>query len=323
MRVLVTGGAGFIGSHLVDALMAEGHTVTVLDDLTTGQIANIAAHLGHPGFRFVEDSILNPAALAPLVRDAETIYHLAAAVGVKYIVDDPVGSIVTNVHGTENVLRLAHRYGVRTVIASSSEVYGKSTQLPLHEDADRLLGPTTVGRWAYSEAKAIDEFFALGLAAQGLPVSIVRYFNSYGPRLDARGYGSVIARFISQALRGEPITVYNDGEQTRCFTYVSDTVAATLKAGTLDAALGQPFNVGADTEISMNDLAELILRLTGSRSEIVHIPYSEAFAVPFEETRRRRPDVSRARAVLGFEARVPLEEGLRWTVEWFRSRGSG
>jgi UDP-glucose 4-epimerase len=318
MRVLVTGGAGFIGSHLVDALMAQGHEVTVLDNLSVGKVANIAHHLGSERFRFINDSILNTATLEPLVRQADLIFHLAAVVGVKYVVEDPLNAIIVNVRGTENVLELAFKYWVRTVIASSSEVYGKSTEVPLREDGDRLLGPTTVPRWSYSDAKAIDEYFALAYAQKGLPVTVVRYFNAYGPRLDPRGYGSVVARFFTQALRGEPLTVYGDGQQTRSFTYVADTVRGTILAGTVPEAAGEIFNIGSDREVPITDLARRILALTGSPSEIVYVPHTAAYGPDFEETRRRVPDVRRAREVLGFEAEVPLEEGLRRTLEWFR-----
>ncbi len=228
-----------------------------------------------------------------------------------------------NVRGTENVLDLAFRYGVRTVIASSSEVYGKSTQVPLREDDDRLLGPTTVPRWSYADAKAIDEYVALAYARKGLPVAVVRYFNAYGPRLDPRGYGSVVARFFTQALRGEPLTIYGDGRQTRCFTYVADTVRGTILAGTKPEAAGQVFNIGSDREITIADLAQQILALTGSSSGVIFVPYVFAYGPDFEEARRRVPDVRRAREILGFEAKVPLEEGLRRTLEWFRREVSG
>jgi UDP-glucose 4-epimerase len=218
-------------------------------------------------------------------------------------------------------LELAFKYWVKTVIASSSEIYGKSTQVPLQEDGDRLLGPTTVGRWSYSATKAIDEYFALAYAKRALPVVVVRYFNAYGPRLDPRGYGSVIARFITQALRGDTLTVYDDGEQTRCFTYVADAVEGTIRAATVRDAAGQIFNIGSNRETSINELAQLIRRLVGSHSEIVHVPYTSAYGPQFEETRRRVPDVTRARETLSFEPRMSLEEGLRQTVEWFRDGG--
>jgi len=318
MRILVTGGAGFIGSNMIDVLMEQGHEVAVIDNLSVGKIGNIEHHLESDRFHFVNDSILNVSTLERLVRQTDLIYHLAAVVGPKYVVEDPLGTIVTNVRGTENVLELAFKYWVKTVIASSSEVYGKSTAVPLSEDDDRLLGSTTVGRWSYSDAKAIDEYFALAYAKKGLPAVAVRYFNAYGPRLDPRGYGSVIARFITQALRGEPLTVYDDGEQTRCFTYVTDTVEGTIRAATTREAAGMVFNVGSNRETSVNELAQLVRQLTGSRSEIVHVSSASAYGSHFEETRRRVPDVTRAREVLGFEAQTVLEDGLQRTVEWFR-----
>ena len=319
MKILVTGGAGFVGSNLVDVLMGQGHEVTIIDNLSVGKASNIEHHLDSDRFHFVNDSILNVSTLERLVRQTDLIYHLAAVVGPKYVVDDPLGTIVTNVRGTENVLELAFKYWVRSVIASSSEIYGKSTAVPLSENDDRLLGPTTVGRWSYSDAKAIDEYFALAYAKKGLPISAVRYFNAYGPRLDPSGYGSVIARFFTQALQGEPLTIYDDGQQTRCFTYVTDTIEGTIRAATVKEAVGQVFNIGSNRETSINELTQLIRQLTGSASEIVHVPYEAAFGPSFEETRRRVPDVTRAREVLGFEARTSLEDGLRRTLEWFQS----
>lgn len=320
MRILVTGGAGFIGSNLVDALMGQGHEVTVIDNLSVGKASNIGHHLEDERFHFVNDSILNVSTLERLIRQADLIYHLAAVVGVKYVVEDPLNAIITNVRGTENVLELAFKYWVRTVVASSSEIYGKSTQVPLQEGGDRLLGPTSVDRWSYSAAKAIDEYFALAYARKGLPAVVIRYFNAYGPRLDPRGYGSVIARFITQALQGEPLTVYDDGEQTRCFTFVADTVEGTIRAATVREAAGQVFNIGSNRETSVNELAQLIQRLAGSHSEIVHVPYTSVFGPRFEETRRRVPDVTRAREILSFDAHTSLEEGLQRTLEWFRNR---
>jgi UDP-glucose 4-epimerase len=322
MKLLVTGGAGFVGSNLVDVLMAQDHEVTVIDNLSVGKIGNIEHHLASDRFHFVNDSILNLTTLERLVRQADLIYHLAAVVGPKYVVEDPLGTIVTNVRGTENVLELAFKYWVRCVIASSSEVYGKSTAVPLSEDDDRLLGSTTVSRWSYSDAKAIDEYFAFAYAKKGLPVTVVRYFNAYGPRLDPKGYGSVIAKFVSQALRGEPLTIYDDGTQTRCFTYIADTIEGTIRAATVREAAGRVFNVGSNRETSVNELAQLIRRLTGSASEIVHLPYETAYDVAFEETRRRVPDISRAQEVLGFEARISLDEGLPQTLEWFQEMES-
>jgi UDP-glucose 4-epimerase len=258
--------------------------------------------------------------LEQLVRQVDQIYHLAAVVGVKYVVEDRLGCITTNIEGTQNVLRAALEHAVRTVVASSSEVYGKSTDVPLRESGDRLLGPTVVSRWSYADAKAIDEHLALAYGALGLPVTVVRYFNAFGPRMDPRGYGSVVARFIVQALAGEPITIYDDGSQTRCFTYVTDTVDGTIEAGTRPAAAGQVINIGSDHEVSIEQLAKRVRRLALSDSEIVHVASSAVYGPTFEEPRRRVPDIGRARDLLGFEAKVPLEEGLQLAIDWFRAR---
>ena len=318
MRVLVTGGAGFIGSHLVGGLLADGHDVTIVDDLSTGKEQNIAHCRSVPGFRFVKGDILDEDLMEGLVRDSEMIYHLAALVGVKHVVDDPLKCMVNNVRGTEVVLALAQRFGCRVLFASTSEVFGLNLEVPWAEDDNRVLGSTRVARWSYATAKALDEHLCFAYHERGLPVSIVRYFNAYGPRLEPRGYGSVVAKFIGQALRGEPLTVHGDGRQTRCFTFVKDSVRGTMLAGTSKAALGEAFNLARDQEVTILDLAKLIISLVGSSSEIVMIPYSQAYGEGFEDTRRRLPDVSKAKAVLGFEARVSLDDGLRRTITWFR-----
>jgi UDP-glucose 4-epimerase len=322
VRILITGGAGYIGSHLADALVAADHYVTALDNLSTGRIVNIRHLLNHPRFRFVCDTVLNVPLLDRLMAEADTVYHLAATVGVKYVVDDPLHCIVTNVRGTEVVLETAYRYWRRMVVASSSEVYGKSEKIPLSEEDDSLLGPTAVGRWSYALSKALDEHLAFAYCRQGFPVSVVRYFNSYGPRLDPRGYGSVVARFINLALDAKPLTVYDNGQQTRCFTYIDDTVRGTLLAGTSPQAEGKAFNIGNNREVAILELAHMVREIVNPDLEIQHIPYSQAYGAKFEETRRRVPDIRRASESLGFEAQISLEDGLRRTIDWFRKQGS-
>jgi UDP-glucose 4-epimerase len=323
MRVLVTGGAGYIGSHLVDRLMVDGHCVWVIDNLSTGKIANVAHHLGHERFTFVNEDILHRETMEWLVQRVDLIYHLAAVVGVRHVISKPLEGILTNVRGTERVLEMTYKYWRKVVIASSSEVYGKSERVPLAEEDDSILGPTAVGRWSYALAKAIDEHLAFIYHSRGLPTTIVRYFNSYGPRLDPRGYGSVVAKFIGQALRDEPLTVLDDGRQTRCFTYIDDTVRGTLLAAALPQAEGLAFNVGSNRETPILELANLVIQLTGSSAGIRHLSYEEAYGPGFEETRRRVPDVRRAAEVLGFEAQVSLEEGLSRTIDWFRRQAAG
>ena len=317
--VLVTGGAGFIGSHLVDQLVASGSSVTVLDDFSTGNERNLAGLAGDPRFVIRHGSVLDADLVDSLVERNPLVFHLAAAVGVRYIVDDPLGSVLTNVRGTENVLASCARHGARLVLASTSEIYGRNTSVPFREDAERVLGPTWMHRWSYSAAKAIDEHLAFAYSDRGLAVSIVRYFNSYGPRIDERGYGSVVARFIAQALAGHAITVHGDGRQTRCFTYVSDTVEGTLLAAQRPEALGKVFNIGAAEEISVQELAETIRDIVGSRSPIALVPYESSYPRGFEDTRRRVPDVTRARDELGFSAVVALRDGMSRTVAWCRA----
>ncbi len=317
--VLVTGGAGFIGSHLVERLLEEGSRVTVLDDLSTGDERNLGARSGDPRLTVVRGSVLDAPLVDELVAANGLVYHLAAAVGVRHIVDDPLGSLMTNVRGTENVLASCHAHAVRVLVASTSEVYGRSAEVPFREDGERVLGPTWVHRWSYSTAKALDEHLAFAYLDRGLAVSVVRYFNSYGPRIRETGYGSVIARFASQALKGAPITVHGDGQQTRCFTYVSDTVDATIRAGTLPSAVGQVVNVGSDREITVSELARRVRDGLGSSAEIVLVPYEQDYPRGFEDTRRRVPDLTRAVELLGFRAQVTLEEGLARTLEWCRA----
>jgi UDP-glucose 4-epimerase len=308
-----------VGSHLVDRLVELGHQVTVLDNFTTGSERNLAGHQDDSAVRIVRGTVLDADLVDSLVAEHPLTFHLAAAVGVSNIVADPLAGILTNVHGTENVFAAADRHKSRVLLASTSEVYGRSDKVPFREDGERVLGPTSVHRWSYATAKALDEHIAYAYADRGVKMSIVRYFNSYGPRIDERGYGSVIARFAAQALGGQPMTVHGDGKQTRTFTYVSDTVEGTIRAGTMSEAVGGVFNIGSDREISILELARMIKSALGSPSEIVLEPYETHYPKGFEDTRRRVPDVSKARSTLGYVAQVPLDVGLGRTLDWCRS----
>jgi UDP-glucose 4-epimerase len=319
MRVLITGGAGYIGSHLADRLLADGHQVTVLDNLSLGKLSNLEHNLRKAHFRFVEGDILDRRTTVELVGDCDVVYHLAAVVGVKHVLNDPLRTMITNVWGTENVLQAASAADRTVVLASSSEVYGKAAEVPLAEEDDRLLGPTLVTRWCYSVGKALDEHLALAYHQQrGLRVVVLRYFNSYGPRLDPNGYGSVVAKFITQALDGRPITVHGDGGQSRCFTYIDDTVEGTVLAAENHAACGEVLNIARAEETTIWELAETIRDLADSSSEIVSVPYESEYGDLFEDTRRRVPAVEKAERILRFEARVSLVDGLQRTIEWFR-----
>ena len=317
MRTLVTGGAGYIGSHLVDRLVHLNHEVTVIDDLSTGNLTNLQAV--HSDIRFVEATILDADIVDTLVADADVVFHLAAAVGVGHIIEQPLRSLVINTKGAENVIAACVKHDRKLLLASTSEIYGKTAKMPMSEDDDRVLGSTTVARWGYSTAKAIDEHLALAHAEHGLRMSIVRYFNSYGPRLDPRGYGSVVANLMRQAIDNEPLTVHGDGSQTRCFTYVDDTVEGTLRAALDLRGEGKIFNVGNDHETSIIDLATTIIAMTGSSSAVQHVSYEQRFGKGFEDTKRRIPDVQRARAVLDFNAGVSLQDGLQRTLAWWRA----
>ena len=317
MRVLVTGGAGYIGSHLVDRLVSLKHDVTVLDNLSTGSLTNLQT--SRDAISFVEGTIIDESVVERLVTEAEIVFHLAAGVGVGNIVQRPLETMITNTRGAENVIGACHKLQRRLVLASTSEIYGKTSKMPMSEDDDRVLGSTAVPRWGYSTAKAIDEHLALAYAAHGLRVSIVRYFNSFGPRLDPRGYGSVIANLVRQALANEPLTIHGDGTQTRCFTYVDDTVEGTLRAAFDERAEGLAFNIGNNHEVSINDLAALIIGVTNSASDIRYVTYEERYGKGFEDTRRRVPDIRRAEERLGFKATVTLSDGLDRTLRWWRS----
>jgi UDP-glucose 4-epimerase len=316
--ILVTGGAGFIGSHLAEAVVASGDRVVAVDDLSTGSYRNVAHLSDGPGFELVVASVEDGETVEALIRQADVVYHLAAAVGVKLIVEDPVHTIETNIRGTEVVLRLANKWRRPVVIASTSEVYGKSERVPYAEDHDMVLGPTTHSRWAYAASKAIDEFLAVAYHRRdGLPVVIARLFNTVGPRQTGR-YGMVIPTFVRQAMRNEPITVYGDGSQSRAFTYVGDAVRALLDLPTRREAFGEVFNIGGGREITIMQLAELVRGRTGSKSEIVTVPYDEAYAPGFEDMHRRVPDISKLRRVTGFEPEVDLEEIVDRVAEHYR-----
>ncbi len=315
--VLITGGAGFIGSHLAEAVLATGDAVVAVDDLSTGSFRNVD-HLNGGDFELVVASVDDPATMEGLVRSADLVYHLAAAVGVKLIVSDPVRTIETNIRGTEVVLRLANKWRRPVVVASTSEVYGKSERVPYAEEHDMVLGPTSHSRWAYAASKAIDEFLAVAyFRRDGLPVVIARLFNTVGPRQTGR-YGMVLPTFVRQALRGEPITVYGDGHQSRAFTYVADAVRALLELPRHPAAFGEVFNVGGGREVTILELARLVRERTGSASEIVMVPYDQAYAPGFEDMVRRVPDVSKLERVTGFAPRVSLEEIIDRVAEHCR-----
>ncbi len=318
MNAFITGGAGFIGSHLAEALLAAGHQVTVLDNLSTGAMENIEHLKGRPGFRYVIDSVTNEPVLAELIDGADVVFHLAAAVGVKLIVEAPVHTIETNVHGTEVVLKHANKKKKLVVIASTSEVYGKSTAVPFREDTDLVMGPTTKHRWAYACSKAIDEFLALAYwKERKLPVIIVRFFNTVGPRQTGR-YGMVIPNFVRQGLAGQPITVHGDGTQTRSFCYVGDVVEALQRLVAEPRAVGEVFNVGNTEEISIMALAEKVRDLTGGRSEIVTIPYDQAYEAGFEDMPRRVPDLAKISHLVGYAPEVGLDEILARVVDHFQ-----
>jgi UDP-glucose 4-epimerase len=320
MRALITGGAGFIGSHLADLLLAEQHEVFVLDNLSTGSIENIIHLKANPRFHYTIDSVGNEPAVAELIDRSDIVFHLAAAVGVKLIVEQPVHTIETNVRGTEVVLKHANKKKKLVLIASTSEVYGKNTDVPFSEDADLVLGPTVKHRWAYACSKAIDEFLALAYwKEKKLPVVIARLFNTVGPRQTGQ-YGMVIPNFVRQALAGQPITVFGDGSQSRSFTYVGDVVWALSRLVQEGAAVGRVFNIGNDQEITIRALAERVKAITQSTSPIVTIPYDQAYESGFEDMPRRVPDTSRIHELIGFEPKVQLDEILERVVAYFRER---
>ncbi len=320
-RVLVTGGAGFIGSHLVDVLLDRGCSVTVLDNFATGKKENLSSHLGAEKLKLVRGDVCNPRAVNRALESCDVIFHMAAVVGVKQYVEDPLKVIWVNVFGTHNVLEAARRWDVdRVVFASTSEVYGRNPDVPLKEDADRVLGPTGVDRWSYATSKAIDEHACFAYhRLHGLRVTVIRYFNAYGPKQECSAYGSVVSRFVAQALMGKPLTVFGDGRQTRCFTYISDIVDGTMLAAESEGAVGDVFNLGREDETSVLELAQSVIMMAARGKELGlrMVPYKEFYGPWYEDVRRRVPDIGKARKVLGYEPQVELGEGLGRTIEWY------
>jgi UDP-glucose 4-epimerase len=314
MRYLITGGAGFIGSHLSELLLSQGHRVVAIDNLSTGKIENIEHLLPLPHFQFVRETIANAQVLDRLTSESDVVVHLAAAVGVQLIVQDPVHTIQTNIMGTEAVLVAAQRYGCKVLIASTSEVYGKGVRVPFREDDDRLMGPTTRSRWAYATSKAVDEFLGLAYHSQyGLPVVVMRLFNTVGPRQTGR-YGMVVPRFVRQALQEKPLTVYGDGSQSRCFADVADVTRAIARLAEEPAAVGQVFNIGATEEVTIRELAERVIELTESSSSITYVPYDEAYAPGFEDMQRRVPSIERIGRLIDYSPRHTLNDTLRRVI---------
>ena len=317
-HALITGGAGFIGSHLADRLMSDGYRVTVIDNLSTGRWENIAHHDGHPDFHYAIEDIRNELVMDRLVSKCDVVFHMAAAVGVKLIVEKPIETIETNVGGTEIVLQTALRYRKRVAMASTSEVYGKSNEVPFSESSDGVFGATTKSRWSYAVTKALDEFLSLAYYEdKELPVTIFRLFNTVGPR-QVGHYGMVVPRFIQAALAGEPITVYDDGQQTRCFANVYDVVDAIIKLATTRDTVGEVYNIGSTEEITILELAERIKTTTGSSSEIVRVPYEQAYKKGYEDMRRRVPNVDKIKAAVGWQPTTRLDETIKQMIEYFQ-----
>ena len=319
-RYLLTGGAGFIGSHLAERLLDLGHAVTLLDDFSTGRDANIAHLLPRPNCQLVRDTVENETTVNTLMANHDAVFHLASAVGVQLVVDQPVRTIRTTIHGTEVVLESAYRFNRPILITSSSEVYGKGSRVPFHEDDDIIMGPTHHSRWCYAYAKGIDEFLGLAYHRQyKLPVFLVRLFNTVGPRQVGQ-YGMVLPRFVSAALAGLPLKVYGTGDQTRCFCHVADVADALVKLLNTPAAAGQVFNLGSEEEVSINALAQRVIDLTPSKSPIAHIPYTEAYGRPFDDLPRRVPSLDRIRRAIDFKPRLNLDQIIRSVVDHQRAQ---
>ncbi len=319
MKYLITGGAGFIGSHLAEQLLIRGHDVTVLDDLSTGQIENLHNIIGHEQLKFVHGSVESDSDVGGLVSACDTVFHLAAAVGVELVVKCPVRTIETNVHGTENILHYASLGQKKVILASTSEVYGRSMNKEFSETDDLLIGPPTHSRWSYAASKALDEFLALSYyKQQGLPATVVRFFNTVGPRQTGK-YGMVLPRFITAALAGDPVTVFGDGEQSRCFCHVEDTVAALLALDETPGSIGEVFNIGSRESITINDLAQMVVKITRSSSPIQHIPYEVAYESGFEDMLRRVPCTDKIHTITGWRPRRRLEQIIQEVRDFFQA----
>ena len=321
MNVLITGGAGFIGSHLAEALLRQGHHVTVVDDLSTGSLDNIRHLMGRGSLRFIRESVRNAVTMTPLVDHCELIYHLAAAVGVQLIVERPVHTIETNIHGSEVVLNLANKFGRKILIASTSEVYGKSTKVPFSEDDDTTLGSTRYSRWSYACSKMVDEFLALAYHEQyGLPAVVCRFFNTVGPRQTGQ-YGMVVPRFVQWALAGEDIEIYGTGRQSRCFSNVGDVVDALIRLVDCDEAVGEVVNIGSSESVTIEALADRVVAMTGSKSQKRFISYEQAYGRPFDDMMLRQPDLSKIRSLIGYEPKFSLEQTLQQVIDFERAAG--
>jgi UDP-glucose 4-epimerase len=322
-RALITGGAGFIGSHLAERLLAEGQHVTVIDNLSTGQLANITHLEGDPCFRYAIEDIRNIHVMDRLVSECDVIYHLAAAVGVQKIINEPIETIEVNIGGTEVVLKTARRYRKKVLIASTSEIYGKGARFPFHEDDDRVMGPTTRSRWSYAASKAIDEFLALAYHKEvGLPVVIFRLFNTVGPRQTGQ-YGMVVPRFVQSALANQPIRVYGDGDQQRCFCNVRDVVDAIYRLSQTPEAVGEVFNIGSEEEVTIMELAQRVRGRAHSQSSITLVPYDEAYEAGFEDFRRRVPSTDKLHQFTGWQPVTPLDDTIDQIIEYYRERNHG
>lgn len=320
MKMLITGGAGFIGSHLAERLLQKGYEVTAIDDLSTGSLDNIKGMEGNEHFKFVYGNVRNSETMHLLIEQCDAVFHLAAAVGVQLIVDKPVHTIETNIHGSEVVLEVANKFRKKVLIASSSEVYGKSEAVPFHEDDDTVLGSTRFSRWSYACSKAIDEFLALAYFEQySLPTVVVRFFNTVGPRQTGQ-YGMVIPRFVEWAVKGEPITIYGDGKQSRCFGYVGDVVEGIIDLMNCKDIWGRVYNMGSSEEITIESLADKIIELTGSKSEKKFISYQEAYGKPFDDMTRRVPCLKRISEAVGYEPKTTLEQTLRYVIDDVKKR---